>query len=206
MMERISVLVEASDPISRAGITAQLKGRPEVRVIEDEDNADVGLVVADDVDDETLRVSRALQRRGCQRVVHVLSRVDDGGLVAAIEAGSFGLIRRTDATVDALVAAVTAAASGDGTMPPDLLGRLLARMRSLQQHALAPRGLTLSGLTQREIEVLKLVAEGFSTSEIALRMSYSERTIKNVIHDVTMRLQLRNRSQAVAYAMKEGLI
>jgi DNA-binding NarL/FixJ family response regulator len=205
-MERISVLVEASDPISRAGITAQLKGRPEVRVLEDEDNADVGLVVADDVDDETLRMSRALQRKGCQRVVLVLSHVDDGGLVAAIEAGSFGLIRRTDATVDALVAAVTAAASGDGTMPPDLLGRLLARMRSLQQYALAPRGLTLSGLTQREIEVLKLVAEGLSTSEIALRMSYSERTIKNVIHDVTMRLQLRNRSQAVAYAMKEGLI
>ena len=54
--------------------------------------------------------------------------------------------------------------------------------------------------------MLRLVAEGLDTGEIAKELAYSERTIKNVIHDVTSRLNLRNRSQAVAYALREGLI
>ena len=54
--------------------------------------------------------------------------------------------------------------------------------------------------------MLRLVADGFDTAEIARRLSYSQRTIKNVIHDVTVRLNLTNRSHAVAYAVREGLI
>ena len=71
---------------------------------------------------------------------------------------------------------------------------------------LEPRGLTFTGLASREIEVLRLIAEGYDTTEVAKALSYSERTVKNVLHDVTSRLQLRNRSHAVAYALREGLI
>jgi DNA-binding CsgD family transcriptional regulator len=53
---------------------------------------------------------------------------------------------------------------------------------------------------------LKLVASGHDTAEIAGRLCYSQRTVKNILHDVTTRLQLRNRSHAVAYAVREGLI
>jgi len=70
----------------------------------------------------------------------------------------------------------------------------------------SPRGLTFSGLTPRETEVLRLVADGHDTSEIAAKLSYSERTVKNVLHDLNTRLQLKNRSHAVAYAVREGLI
>jgi DNA-binding NarL/FixJ family response regulator len=56
------------------------------------------------------------------------------------------------------------------------------------------------------VEVLRLLADGLDTSEIAHKLAYSERTVKNVVHDVTTRLQLRNRSHAVAYALREGLI
>ena len=65
---------------------------------------------------------------------------------------------------------------------------------------------SFTGLATREIEVLRLVADGFGTSEIAHQLSYSERTVKNVLHDITTRLQLRNRSHAVAYALRQGLI
>jgi DNA-binding NarL/FixJ family response regulator len=61
-------------------------------------------------------------------------------------------------------------------------------------------------LTGREIAVLRLVADGLDTGEIAQTLSYSERTIKNVLHDITTRLHLRNRAHAVAYALREGLI
>ncbi|CAM5282882.1 response regulator transcription factor [Streptomyces californicus] len=71
---------------------------------------------------------------------------------------------------------------------------------------LGPRGLHFTGLASREVDVLRLVAEGYDTADIATKLAYSERTIKNVLHSVMTRLQLRNRSHAVAYAMRQGLI
>ena len=68
------------------------------------------------------------------------------------------------------------------------------------------RGYSFTGLTDRERTVLQLLADGLSTRAVALRLSYSERTIKTVIQDLTLRLQLRNRTQAVAYALRNGWI
>ncbi|HEV2086793.1 MAG TPA: response regulator transcription factor [Cryptosporangiaceae bacterium] len=207
-MDRMPVFVYASDPVSEAGLTTQLRPRPEVRVVGNGelDHARVAVVVSDTVDDETLRVLRAMQRGGCPPVVLVATRLDDADLVAAVEAGVAGLIRRAEATAERLVEVITAAAAGEGSVPPDLLGRLLEQVGRLQRQVLGPRGLTFTGLASREIEVLRLVADGLDTGEIAAKLAYSERTVKNVLHDVTTRLQLRNRSHAVAYALRQGLI
>jgi DNA-binding NarL/FixJ family response regulator len=207
-MERVAVFVYARDQITQSGTAAQLRGRPEVRVVEESeiDEASVAVVAADESDEETIRVIRAIQRNNCPRVVLVVAKLDDAGLLAAVEAGVCGLLRRAEATAERLSAAVIGAAEGDGTLAPDVLGRLLKHMGDLQREVLGPRGLRFSGLTDREIEVLRLVAEGMSTAEIAKRLSYSDRTIKNVIQDVTTRFSLRNRSHAVAYAMRLGLL
>lgn len=69
-----------------------------------------------------------------------------------------------------------------------------------------PRSRSHPELSDRETHVLRLVADGKDTQQIARELSYSERTVKNVLHDVTTRLQLKNRSHAVAYALREGLI
>ena len=175
-------------------------------MVEDVDIAAVAVIVADDVDDDALRTVRAVQRNGCPRVVLVVTRLDDSGLLAAAEAGACGMLRRAEAGPERLAAACRAAAAGDGTLPPDLLGRLLDGVGRLQRQVLTPRGLTFSGLTDREVSVLRLVADGCDTNEIASTLAYSERTIKNTIHDVTTRLNLRNRTHAVAYALREGLI
>ena len=205
--QRIRVYVYAHDPISQAGLASQLRARPEIEVVDDDvDRAQVAIVVGDEVDDEIARTVRAIQRNGIPRVVLVITRLDDAGMIAGIEAGACGLLRRSEAQAEMLAQSVLSAASGDGSVPSDLLGRLLEHVGNLQRHVLSPRGLTLSGLTEREIEVLRLVADGFDTSEIASQLAYSERTIKNVIHDVTARLNLRNRSHAVAYAVRNGLI
>lgn len=207
MGSRIAVVVHASDPISQAGIVTQLRARPEIRVVDGstESEATVGIVLADEIEDGVVQVIRKLQQSAC-RTVLVLNRVDDSGVLAAVEAGAFALVRRSEATPETLLEAVRSAAAGEATLPPDLLGRLLNRVGQLQRHVLSPQGLDLNGLTRREVVVLKLVAEGLSTREIARQISYSERTIKNIIHDVTTKLRLRNRSHAVAYAMREGLI
>jgi DNA-binding NarL/FixJ family response regulator len=164
------------------------------------------VVVTHLLDDDTIRAMRALRRGDMPRLILVATVLDESALVAAAEVGVGGLLRRTDATPDALVRTIRRVAAGGGEIPPDLLGRLLDQLGRLQRQVLAPRGLTFAGLTPRETEVLRLVADGFDTAEIAERMSYSERTVKNVLHDLTKRLQLRNRSHAVAYAVREGLI
>jgi len=206
-MERITTYIHADDPISRAGVASQLRPRPEVRVLEgsDPDGATVALVVADKVDKPSLRAIRSLRQRGTS-VVLVVVEMDDASLVSAIEAGIAALVRRAEATADRLVSVIRSAAAGEAAVPPDLLGRLLNQVGQLQRQVLAPRGLSFAVLADREVEVLRLVAEGLDTAEIASRLSYSQRTIKTVLHDVTTRLQLRNRSHAVAYALREGLI
>ena len=208
MAERISVYVYAHDPISQAGLASQLRARPEIMIVENDiDSAAVAVVVVDEVDEETTRVVKAIQRNnGIPRVVLVVTRLDDAGMLAGVEAGACGLLRRSDAQPERLVEAILSAATGDGSVPADLLGRLLEHVGRLQRQVLSPLGLTMSGLTEREIEVLRLVADGLDTAEIAGSLSYSERTIKNIIHDVTARLNLRNRSHAVAYAVRQGLI
>lgn len=205
---RIPVLVSAADPLSRAGIISQLRRAQGFGVVPDGELPEdvVALVVADELDASVLADMRAMRGRGIRRVVLLISRVDDRSLLAAAEAGVTGVVRRNEATPGNLAAAIRSAAAGEGTLPPDLLGRLLRQVGQLQRQVLSPRGLTFSGLTEREASVLRLLADGFDTAEVGRQLFYSERTVKNIIHDVTSRLELRNRSHAVAYAIREGLI
>ena len=208
MKNPIATYVKGLDPISEAGAVSQLGMRPEIRLLTaaDAGSAAVTVVVADQVDAATLRVLQVLRRDGHLRLVLIATAVDDAALVSAAEAGVCGLLRRADASAETLVHTIERVARGHGEVPPDLLGRLLEQVGKLQRQVLAPRGLTFSGLTPREAEVLRLVADGFDTCEIATQLCYSERTVKNVLHDLNTRLQLRNRSHAVAYAVREGLI
>lgn len=204
--QAIGTYVHARDPISRAGVAAELRTQPEVRVVDAVAQASVAILVTDTVDDNATHDLRSLTRDHHPRLMLIVTTVDDAALVAAAEAGASGLVRRCDASAETLVRTIVKVAAGEGEVPPDLLGRLLEQVGRLQRQVLAPRGLTFTGLTPREAEVVRLVADGLATSEIAVRMSYSERTVKNVLHDLITRLQLRNRTHAVAYAVREGLI
>ncbi|MER5704940.1 response regulator transcription factor [Micromonospora sp. NPDC002296] len=207
-MRRVPVHLSSTDVISRAGVVSQLRPRPEVLLLDDAeaDRAEVAVIITDGIDESSLRTLRAMRSRGTPALVLVVTQVDDAGLVAAVEHGVAGIVRRSEASADRLIAVVRAAAAGEGAVPPDLLGRLLQQVGALQREVLGPRGLTFSGLADREVEVLRLVADGFDTAEIAAKLSYSQRTIKNILHDVTNRLHLRNRCHAVAYALRNGLI
>lgn len=208
-MPRTPISLISTDALTRAGVVSQLRPRPEVLLLDDvdADQAEVTLIVCDSVDEPTLRALRTLRRReAAPSLVLVVTHIDDAGLVAAAEHGVAGIVRRSEASADRLVTVIRAAAGGEGSLPPDLLGRLLQQVGALQRDVLAPRGLTVTGLHNREIEVLRLLADGFDTAEIAVKLSYSQRTIKTILHDVTNRFHLRNRCHAVAYALRNGLI
>jgi DNA-binding NarL/FixJ family response regulator len=204
----VPVLVVAADPLSRAGVISELRAGGGFVIAADEVSSPdaIALVIADEVDATTVAEIRALRARGVVRVVALVAHVDDKSLITAAEAGVIGVVRRSDATAANLGSAIRSAAAGDGVLPPDLLGRLLRQVGHIQRQVLSPRGLTFAGLTERELEVLRLLADGLDTAEVGRRLFYSERTVKNIIHDVTSRLELRNRTHAVAYAIREGLI
>lgn len=208
MQQRVSTYVYADDPILQAGVVSQLRVRPEIDIVAAAElsRADVAVAVADSLDGETLRVLQTLKRSDIEYTVLVTSAIDDTTVVSAAEVGVSGLLRRADATPDVLVRTIRQVANGDGVLPSDLLGTLLGQVGRLQRQLLSPQGLTFSGLTDRETAVLRLIADGHDTNEIAQQLCYSQRTVKNVLHDVTTRLQLRNRSHAVAYAVRAGLI
>lgn len=208
MPDPTRVRVRATDPVSEAGVASQLRVQHDLEVLSSDSPArpDVVVLVADRVDEPTAAGIRATRDSGGPRVVLVVGSVDGVEVLAAVEAGVAAIVRRCEATPDRLSTAIRAAATGDGHLPPDLLGRLLQQVGDAQRKAAAPTGLTFGGLTQRELTVLRLIADGYSTSEIATRMAYSERTIKNSIHDLVSRFHLRNRTHAVAFAVRQGLI
>jgi DNA-binding NarL/FixJ family response regulator len=208
MTSRIRVTFRATDPLTQAGTAAALRARPEVNLLADgeEDAETVVVVITDRLDLAGRDLLRTVRAQGLVRIVLVLGEIDDSDLLAAVELGVRAVTRRADASPEALVELVRKASTGDAALPPDLLGRLFTQVSRLQRHVLEPKGLDVFGMSEREKEVLRLVAQGYETKEIAERMCYSQRTVKTILHDVTNRFQLRNRSHAVAYAIREGLI
>ena len=134
------------------------------------------------------------------------AQCDEDDVLAAVQAGAIGILDKSTLDPEALTACVRAAASGAGVMAPKLLGVLLRSLSRVSREVLEPRGVSLSRLNTREQEVLRLVAQGLATREVAKQLCYSERTIKNVLHDVATKLNVRTRSQAVALAVRDGLI
>jgi DNA-binding NarL/FixJ family response regulator len=202
--------------IYRRGLVACLEGVPEIESVTDAAAVEAawassGLLEADvvlvdhDLEDAHDFI-RDLRERTDASVLVCSGRSDQRELLAAIQAGAVGYLWKETLTPDALVASLRTAVTGSGVLAPDLLGDLLRTIARAQNEMLEPRGLSLSPLTVREQEVLRLVADGHPTREVAQRLSYSERTVKNVIHDVVTKFNARSRSQAVAAAVREGLI
>ncbi|HEV7979874.1 helix-turn-helix transcriptional regulator [Amycolatopsis sp.] len=206
-MKQVRVAVQASDPMTRAGISSYVEARAELTVLpEPVTDADVVVFVTDRMSTDMLFDLRQSAATLNAPTVLVTNELNESTLLTVIDCHVVAVLPRAAATGERLVAAVLAATAGNGIMSPDLLGKLLKSVRNLQREVLAPRGLNAAGLDPREIDVLRLLAEGWDTSEIAGKLSYSERTVKNVLYALTNRLNLRNRAQAVAYALRSGVI
>jgi DNA-binding NarL/FixJ family response regulator len=138
-------------------------------------------------------------------VIACTSDCDDESVISAVEAGAVGYLRKDTLTQDLLQAAIHAAEGGAAVVAPDVLGAMLRGAHAESDSGGASR-FAEPRLSERELSVLALIAEGHPTREVAQQLCYSERTVKNVLHDVVTKLNARSRSQAVAYAVRDGLI
>jgi DNA-binding NarL/FixJ family response regulator len=207
-VEQVRVALQAMDPVSHAGLVALLQFRGDVAVLRSAQRADAEVLVAA-AERLTPDAVAALRRAGAEAnapIVLIAQEVAEAELMTAVELRVVAILPRGAVTAERLAHSVRAAAAGGGVLPPNLVGELLKQVERMQRDVLAPNGLNASGLTPREIDVLRLMADGFDTNEIAGKLCYSERTVKNVIYGVTHRLKLRNRSHAVAYALRAGMI
>ena len=118
----------------------------------------------------------------------------------AVKAGFAGLLIREDITPASLVAACRAVACGVSSIPPAVLAPLLGRGNG--SGSPVDRGV----LACRELSVLRLLAQGSTTREIAGELSYSERTVKNIVHDTLAKLHCRTRAEAVAVMARQGAL
>lgn len=207
-MRSVRVSVCALDPITKAGLADLLAARPSVRVVEDRarDETDVVVAAFDRLSADAVGALRAATAEFGRPIVLVTDRIEEGGLAAAVACRVVAILPRSAMTDSRVADSVRVAASAAGYPPRDLLGRLAEHAERLHREILAPDVPAGAALSSREIDVLRLMADGLDTQEIATELAYSERTVKNVIYAVTDRLRLRNRSHAVAYAIREGVI
>ena len=210
-MERIPVTVHAVDRLSQAGLESYLRHQPGVELRGHSRAATgpaadpVAVLLADRMSDLTAAELRALAERQ-RRVVLVAGRLREPELVTALQHGVRVLVWRHQLTAERLVRAVRSAADGSHDLPVDLIGRVLTMVGQLRDGRSVRSAAEPVGLTPREIEVVRLLADGLETRQIAEKLAYSERTIKNILHRLIARHQLRNRTHAVAYALREGHI
>jgi DNA-binding NarL/FixJ family response regulator len=208
IMAHVRVAVCALDPITLAGLTNCLESQPEVTVIPRPGRDQVDVVVAgfDRLSSGAVTALRGMAGEVGKPIVLVVNEIKEVELLTAAECRVVAVLLRATATHDRLAHSVRAAAAKGGELPSNLLGQLLTHTERLHREVLEPKGLTAAGLSQREVDVLRMLADGLDTNEIAHHLRYSERTVKNIIYTMTNRLRLRNRSHAVAYALRAGII
>jgi DNA-binding NarL/FixJ family response regulator len=214
----IRVVVADDQQIVRAGFAALLDTRDDIEVVGTaadgeeavrvcrEQRPDVVLMDIRMPAMDGIEATRRLSEDGKQAPkVIVLTTFDlDEYVYDALGAGASGFLLK-DVTAETLFDAVRVVAAGEALLDPAVTRRLVSEFARLRP-TLPPRPDALNELTPRELEVLRLVAEGMSNGEIAERLVVSDETVKTHVSRVLSKLHLRDRTQAVVVAYESGLV
>jgi DNA-binding NarL/FixJ family response regulator len=138
------------------------------------------------------------------RVVVLTISDQDGDVMDAILAGACGYLLK-DSSIHDLIRGINAAAIGESLISPHIAGKVLQRVRASTPSSIDAETIR-SELSDREIEVLKLIANGKDNALIAAELHISPKTVKNHISNILMKLQIENRIQAAVYAVRSGIV
>jgi DNA-binding NarL/FixJ family response regulator len=204
----IGLVIVDDHPVVRDGLRGMFASDPDFAVLGEASSGQEALAVAEVVKPDVilmdLRMPRmdgvtaiaALRERGITARVLVLTTYDtDSDVLPAIEAGATGYLLK-DAPREELLRAVRAAARGEAVLSPSVATRLMGQLRNPSKEP----------LSQRELEVLSLIAKGHTNREAAARLFISEATVKTHLLHIYSKLGVKDRAAAVAAAFERGLL
>ncbi len=213
-MSPIRVLIADDQPLARAGFKAVLEATGGVQVVAEAQDGDQAVELARRHDPDVVLMDirmpgtdgiEATRRMPNQKVLILTTFGLDDYIIEALRAGASGFLLK-DAPVEELVRAVRTVAAGDAQLSPAVTKRLLEQVGRRLPAAVPRDSGALADLTERELEVLRLLAAGMSNAEIAATLVVSEPTVKSHVSNVLQKLGLRDRVQAVIYAYENGLV
>ncbi|GLY46837.1 helix-turn-helix transcriptional regulator [Lentzea sp. NBRC 102530] len=202
-MECLQAAVFAADPLTNAGLVALLHEFGGITVLEGElvRQAEVAFIVTRTVDTETLSLLSAVTRATTAHIVLVVGKLRESDLPVLLSSRIHRVLDHATLSSIDLVEAAFAARRADDVLRRYDEAQRAARLRD-QYHFVNDDAEERHRFTPREIAVLRLLADGVSTHEVATRLSFSVRTVRNIIAQMMTRVGLTNRSHAVARAIR----
>ena len=214
--ERIRVLVADDHPVFRRGMRAILGADPGAELVgeamDGEEAIELALELRPDVILMDLNMPRVTGIEATRRILEANPDIailmltmfeDDKSIFAAMRAGANGYVLKGADGAETL-RAIQAAASGEAIFSPAITQRLTQYFATPERDHLTSTGRPFSNLTEREYEILSLIAEGYTNNAIASRLYLSPKTVRNYVSNIFTKLRVSNRSQAIVHAREAG--
>jgi DNA-binding NarL/FixJ family response regulator len=215
-LDELRVLVVDDHDLFRTGLRNLLEEEG-VNVVGEAENGETAIRLAADLAPDVVIMDLNMPGAGgvettrrlsglapLSRVVVLTISADDEDVMNAVLAGACGYLLK-DASIQELIAGIRAASEGESLISPQIAAKVLQRLRAQSKDVDAAETIRAE-LSDRELQVLKLIANGKDNAQIASELFISPKTVKNHISNILMKLQIENRIQAAVYAVRSGIV
>jgi two-component system NarL family response regulator len=216
--DAIRVMICDDHALFRRGLIMVLESEEGIEVVGEAENGEEAIARVEDLAPDVvlmdvrmprisgIEATRAIAESVPAAKILMLTVSDEeDDLYEAIKAGATGYLLK-EISIEEVATAIRAVVSGQSLISPSMASKLLTEFTSLSKRADERQSVPTPRLTDRELEVLKLVAEGMSNREIAGELYISENTVKNHVRNILEKLHLHSRMEAVVYAVREKLL
>lgn len=216
-MDEIKLIVAEDEPVARQALARLFDLETDIEVVAEAQNGEIAVDLARRYKPHVMLMDIRMPKLDGIRATQIIKKElpntaiviltiydDDTNVFQAIKAGAIGYVLK-DSPIDEALKAVRAAWRGEGLMHPAIAARVMKEFARIHNERAADME-AFADLTDREREVLKLLASGKRNNEIAEKLFISEKTVKNHVSSILFKLHANDRTEAALYATKHGLV